>query len=91
MVAHTCDPSTREAETGEWSLQGQPGLQTQTLTQKTKQNKTKKPKKGKEINYRFLNEKPTTNVPQIKKLHFSRPQHEDNTIGHSASNTHQLM
>jgi hypothetical protein len=29
MVAHTCNPSTQEAETGESQVQGHPGLHSQ--------------------------------------------------------------
>jgi hypothetical protein len=55
--AHTFNPSTWEAEAGEflssrpaWStkwVSGQPGLYRETLSRKTKQNKTKQKKKKK--------------------------------------------
>jgi hypothetical protein len=34
MVAHTCGPSTWEAETKGMLVQGQPGLHSETLSQK---------------------------------------------------------
>jgi hypothetical protein len=34
LVAHTCNPRTREAETGGSGIPGQPRLQGQTLSQK---------------------------------------------------------
>jgi hypothetical protein len=40
MMAHICDPSTREAERGGSRVQGQPGLHSETMFQnKTKQIK----------------------------------------------------
>jgi hypothetical protein len=39
MVAHVCNPSTREAEGQENQILGQPGLYSETLSQK--QNKLK--------------------------------------------------
>jgi hypothetical protein len=33
-MAHTCDPSSLEAEAGELQVQGQPGLYSETLPQK---------------------------------------------------------
>jgi hypothetical protein len=66
VVVHTFNPSTREAEAGEflslrpaWSTKwvpGQPGLHRETLSQKTKQNKTKqnKTKKQKQNKQRII-------------------------------------
>jgi hypothetical protein len=36
VVAHTCIPSSQEAEAGEWRVQSQPGLHIKTLAQNTK-------------------------------------------------------
>jgi hypothetical protein len=39
-VTNACNPNTREAKAGESRVPGQPGLQSETLSQKTKkQNK----------------------------------------------------
>jgi hypothetical protein len=40
-VLHTCNPSTWEAETGGFRVQGQPWLHSKTLSQKKKINKTR--------------------------------------------------
>jgi hypothetical protein len=59
MVAHAFDPSTQEAEAGgflssrpAWSTKwvpGQPGLHRETLSGKTKQNKTKQTKQNRKV------------------------------------------
>jgi hypothetical protein len=36
MVAHAYNPSTWESEAGGWKVQGQPGLQSETLFKKKK-------------------------------------------------------
>jgi hypothetical protein len=36
MVVHTYNASTEKAEAGRWRVQGQPGLHSQTLSQKKK-------------------------------------------------------
>jgi hypothetical protein len=41
MVAHTCDPSTWEAEVGGSGVLDHPGLHEKTLSQKSKQTKAK--------------------------------------------------
>jgi hypothetical protein len=38
MVTLVCNPSTWEAEAGRSGVQGQPGLQSETLSQKKKRN-----------------------------------------------------
>jgi hypothetical protein len=42
MGVHACNPSTQEAETGELQVPGQPGLRSETLTQKKKKKNSKK-------------------------------------------------
>jgi hypothetical protein len=42
MVAHNCNPHTQEAEAGGSRVWGQPGLPTETLSQKTKRKKKRK-------------------------------------------------
>jgi hypothetical protein len=39
MGVHACNPSTQEAETGELQVPGQPGLRSETLTQKKKKKR----------------------------------------------------
>jgi hypothetical protein len=33
VVVHSCNPSTQEAEAGGWQVQGQPELQSETVSQ----------------------------------------------------------
>jgi hypothetical protein len=44
VVVYTCNSSTQKAETGGLWVQGQPGLHSKTLSQKTEQHKQQKPK-----------------------------------------------
>jgi hypothetical protein len=47
VVAYPYNPSTQEAEAGGSQLEGQPGLHSETLSQKTNKKKNKKKKKEK--------------------------------------------
>jgi hypothetical protein len=38
MKAHACSPNTQEVEAGRRQVPGQPGLYSETLSQKTKKN-----------------------------------------------------
>jgi hypothetical protein len=66
VMVHACNPSTQEAEAGESPIQGQPGLQSKTLSQ-TKQNKNqKKKRKKKEKEIKQLPEK-LLEIPRNRK------------------------
>jgi hypothetical protein len=41
MIGHSCNPSTQELQARGWWILGQPRQQSKTLSQKTKQSKTK--------------------------------------------------
>jgi hypothetical protein len=46
-MIYTCDTSTQETEIGRWGVQDQPGLPSETLSQKSKKKKNNKKKKKK--------------------------------------------
>jgi hypothetical protein len=58
-VVHSCNSNTKEAKAGEFRVLGQPGLQDETLSQKTN-TKGRKKKKNKGAEALFMK---FTNVP----------------------------
>jgi hypothetical protein len=46
MVIHACNPSTLEAEAGEWQVQDQPGLFNETLSQINKKKRVEVNREG---------------------------------------------